>query len=413
MSTYEARLKRITDAAALKETDRVPIIPILQCYPVFHAGYTMKDVLYDFDKGAESFVKFAREYKPDAMMGHAYIYIGCGPMFELMKSKNMVWAGAPGTTISDNSIHQFIEYPVLLEDDMEFFSKDYTGWLTQKGFPATSGLLEPFASIGLHGMSPTMEVSILANAFSTPEMRQTIETFWKIADMKKDLDARTDGLNKQLEDEGFPIMHMGMAMVPFDSYSDFFRGTIETMMDLFERPETIENYCKTNLAQVLQSIRMQGQFLKGKWVFMPLHKGMDAFLSGEHYSKFYWSYLQRIIEEIINQGMTPYIYTEGKYDSRLEFLKDVPKGKVVYHFEQCDMVRAKKVLGDTACISGGFSTYLLDYGTRQQVTDECKRLIDGCAAGGGYIFETAHGFDHSKPENVEAMFDTVMTYGKK
>ena len=111
--------------------------------------------------------------------------------------------------------------------------------------------------------------------------------------------------------------------------------------------------------------------------------------------------------------MTPYIYTEGKYDSRLEFLKDVPKGKVVYHFEECDMAQAKKVLGDIACIAGGFPVHLLDRGSKQQVIDEVKRLIDICAPGGGYIFETVYGFDNSIPENVEAMFETVRTYGKK
>ena len=413
MPTYEARLKRLTEAASLKEPDRVPIIPILQCYPVFHAGYTMKEVMYDFDKGADSFVKFAREYKPDAMMGQMYIHMGSGPMFELMKPKNMVWAGAPGATISENSIHQFIEYPVLLDEDMEYFSRDYTGWLMHKGFPAISSLVEPFAGLGLSGMGPSMDISMLANAFSAPEVRRTLETLWKISDMSKELSEKADKLNQQIEDEGFPVVHKGIALTPFDSFSDYFRGTIDSMMDLYERPELIESYCKTNLAQILDFIRIQGGYLKGKWVFIPLHKGMDKFLSDEHYRKFYWHDLQRIIVEIIDQGMTPYIYTEGKYDSRLEFLKEVPKGKVVYHFEQCDMAEAKRVLGDTACISGGFSTYLLDYGTKQQVVDECKRLIDVCAAGGGYIFETAHGFDFSKPENVEAMFDTVITYGKK
>ena len=76
------------------------------------------------------------------------------------------------------------------------------------------------------------------------------------------------------------------------------------------------------------------------------------------------------------------------------------------------MVQAKKILGGTACISGGFSTSLLEFGTKQQVIDEVKRLIDGCAPGGGYIFSTACGIDYAKPENVEAMVDTVRTYGK-
>jgi hypothetical protein len=66
----------------------------------------------------------------------------------------------------------------------------------------------------------------------------------------------------------------------------------------------------------------------------------------------------------------PYIYTEGGYDTRLECLKEVPKGKVLYHFEKVDMIKAKKILGDTACISGGFPVYLLDHGTKQQVIDE-------------------------------------------
>jgi len=403
----------MTDAAALSEPDRVPISPVLQCYPVFHAGYSMKDVLYDFDKGAESFKKFAREYEPDAMFGQAYINIGAGPLFELMRPKTLVWAGAPGATISDDSIHQFIEFPVLLEEDMPYFSRDYSGWLVGKGFPAVSGLLEPMQGLGLSRMGPMMDISMLAAAFSTPGMRETIETLWKIADMKQDLNAKSAKLDDELEEAGFPVLHKGMAMVPFDNYSDFYRGTIDTMMDLYENPDVITDFCKVQLEYVFDMIRAQGQFLKGKWVFMALHKGMDTFLSDEHYRKLYWSDLQRIIEEIINQGMTPYIYTEGKYDSRLDCLKEVTKGKVVYHFEQCDMVRAKKVLGDVACISGGFPVYLLDYGTKQQVIDECKRLIDGCAAGGGYIFETGHGFDHSKPENVEAMFETVKTYGKR
>ena len=120
-----------------------------------------------------------------------------------------------------------------------------------------------------------------------------------------------------------------------------------------------------------------------------------------------------IINAIIDAGMVPYIYTEGKYNTRLECLKEVPKGKVIYHFEEVDMAEAKRVLGDTATISGGFPVYLLDYGTKEQVIDECKRLIDVCAPGGGFIFETSCGMDLAKRENVEAMVETVRTYGKR
>ena len=117
------------------------------------------------------------------------------------------------------------------------------------------------------------------------------------------------------------------------------------------------------------------------------------------------------IRELIDAGKVPYIYTEGRYDSRLDCLSEVPPGKVLYHFEQVDMVEAKRILGDTACIAGGFPTPLLTFGTKQQVIDECKRMIDDCAPGGGFIFHTKSALTYSKPENVEAMFQTVREYG--
>jgi len=115
LTPYEARLKRIQDAVALKEPDSVPIAPIAQCYPIYQAGYTMAEALYDFDKGAESFKSYYKKYEPDYAMGHEYINIGSGPILELMKPKTMTWAGAPDGRIDKNSIHQHIEFPILVE----------------------------------------------------------------------------------------------------------------------------------------------------------------------------------------------------------------------------------------------------------------------------------------------------------
>lgn len=116
-----------------------------------------------------------------------------------------------------------------------------------------------------------------------------------------------------------------------------------------------------------------------------------------------WKDLRRLIEEIQKNGMIPYIYTEGPYNSRLEYLKDVPPG-VIYHFEDTvDMKRAKQILGGHACISGGFPIGLLLYGKKEQVADKCKQLIDDCAP----------GFDEAIRENVETMYETVKEYGKR
>ena len=410
--TYESRMKRINAAVSLKEADRVPLIPVMQGFPVFRAGLSMKDVVYDFDKGAEAYKQYLRDFEPDAIFGHAYINMGAGPALELQQPKSLTWAGAPGTAISDDSIHQFLEFPVLQDDEMELFTKDYTGWVLERAMPRVSGLLEPFARAGFSALSPGMNITQLAGLFSTPQMRHVIETLWKISEMSAENNAKSAALEAEMEAMGFPVLQKGFAAVPFDSYSDGLRGTINSLTDLYEYEDIVRNYCAEHLESMLQLVRMEGKMMPGKWVFMALHKGMDGFMSDEQYREFYWHDLQLIIEEIIKSGMTPYIYTEGEYDSRLDCLKEVTAGKVVYHFETVVMVRAKKVLGDTACISGGFPVYLLEHGTRQQVIDECKRLIDGCAGGGGFIFETNYGVDHTLPGNFEAMMETVKEYGK-
>ena len=100
-------------------------------------------------------------------------------------------------------------------------------------------------------------------------------------------------------------------------------------------------------------------------VFFPLHKAMDGFMSDEQYERFYWKPLRKIIMALIDMDVTPYIYTEGPYNSRLKFLTDVPKGKVFYHFENVDMAEAKGVLGDTAAICGNLSISRMEFGKKR------------------------------------------------
>jgi uroporphyrinogen-III decarboxylase len=415
MSKYETRLNRIKTAVALQESDRVPINSVNQCYPILEAGHTVAEAVYDFNIVTESYLRFAKKYDADAIFGHAYLHGGMGPIFELIEPKTVRWAGMPGNIIDKNSIHQFIEFPLIEESEFDQFATDRTGWLFDKGLAKVSKLLEPVANWRLSAQGPFYATAaMIAGIFSNPETKKMLAAFDKITELNNKVNAAAADLDARLEKEAeIPVLAKGMAGVPFDGYSDFYRGTLDAMADLYEHEDVINQFRRQSLESNLAMVKMQGQFIPGKWIFMALHKGMDGFLSAEQYRKYYWDDLRTIINCIIDNGMTPYIYTEGSYTSRLECLKEVPRGKVIYHFEQCDMAKAKKVLGDTACISGGFPVNLLAFGTKQQVIDEVKRLIDTCAGGGGYIFETGSGYDEVKQENVEAMYETAQNYGKK
>lgn len=113
---------------------------------------------------------------------------------------------------------------------------------------------------------------------------------------------------------------------------------------------------------------------------------------------------------LINEGFIPHLYTEGIYTDRLPIIKDIPKGKAIYHIEK-DIFKAKEILGDTACLVGGPPATLLNTGSPEQVRDYTKKLIDEVGRDSGFIMGVEVPLITAKVENVEAMTETVMNYG--
>jgi uroporphyrinogen decarboxylase len=82
--------------------------------------------------------------------------------------------------------------------------------------------------------------------------------------------------------------------------------------------------------------------------------------------------------------------------------------------EGMDSARLKKAYGnDVVFWGGGVDTQkVLPFGTPEEVRDEVKHRIDDLAPGGGYVFATVHNIQaYVPPENIEAAFDTALTYG--
>ena len=416
MSTYEERVARVMTAAANKEPDRVPIMPGMSVFAIDYYGSSMAEVTYNAQAGVDASIKYLEEFQPDSAAGF-YSNAGKGPMLELMRPKSCAWPGAPDKRVPDDSYHQFIEFPILEEEEMPWFERDYTGWLFQCALPKSSGLMEPFANWNTASLGVTYDMSQLASQLARPEMREVIQTLWQIDDMNKEVAKIHAAGAAKMTEMGFPSFGAGIGGgVPFDSYSDFFRGTFGSMIDMYFNRGVIERFCDERIERTVANIRAIGKanahLASEKWGNIILHKGMDGFMDEEQYRNLYWKYLQRIINEINAAGFKCYVYTEGPYNSRIDCLTEVDKNMVVYHFEDVDMAVAKKKLGDMACIAGGFPVWLVEQGTKQQVIDECKRILDICAPGGGYIFEGGYSFGKAPIENIYAMFETVLEYGK-
>jgi hypothetical protein len=287
---------------------------------------------------------------------------------------------------------------------------DPTDYNLRVMMPRTTPLFESFRKL------PPFS-SIMGNfwlmALTDPDIRQTFETLLGLVDeQKKWMDAGLE-INNYIRAHGYPSMWGGgmMAGAPFDHFADALRGTQGISRDLFRQPkklhEAMERYLQWTISVNVKNFPMSASPI----CMMPLHKGDDAFMSDAQFAEFYWPTLRRLFLAMINEGLVPMPFAEGRYTRRLKQITDTPPSGVVWYFDQTDMKEAKKVLGGICCIAGNVPTSIVIKGTAKQVKDYCKKLIADCAPGGGFILAGGASIDNGKIENLKAMMDAAKEYG--
>jgi hypothetical protein len=371
--------------------------------------------MYDYEKAIDAHIRFHLEFGPDTISTDS-IFL-CGKAGEYLKPTMMDWPGRPGTPLPDDSIYQMFEIEYMKGNEYDELLTDYTGFILHKYLPrAYEGLS------GLEGFRINISPGILDSQI-TPLATQPVQEALKRLVAYGEERAKTEksfmDLLGRLMGLGFPPLFTAVGGVPFDILSDYFRGTTGTLYDQVECPDKIAAVCELFVGKQLESLDwLEHAQLPVKCVFFPMHKGMDGFMNGEQYRDLYWTPYQKILSHLIHRGITPLIFTEGPYNTRYEFiaeqLKEFPPGSCIVEFEKGDFTAFKNAFKDVACIFGGVPIDLINRGTKEQVSDCVKGLIDNCAAGGGYIIGTSSPLEGTaKRENVEAMFDTARTYGKK
>lgn len=403
---YEDRLRRSLDAMHLRVPDCVPVIPIIQAFPMYYAGITIQESMEDISKAAEAWDKFLADFDPDMTQG---------PLLSLparvMERLDLRWFRWPGHGLPANTMYQFVEGEFMKDDEYDELIFDPTHFMLTKWLPRSLGALEAFKKLPLIRDTMWFGWFTIVGAFGLPEVRQAFETLMEAAkDLAKYNQACADYVEK-MKKMGFPSSYGGFSWAPFDLIGDTLRGTRGIMVDMFRQPDkllkAIEKMVPISVEMGVGPAIASGIPLVWIW----LHKGCAGFMSNEQFEKFYWPSLRAQIMGCIEGGTTPVLYCEGDYTPRLKYIKDVPQGKVVYHFERVDMAKAKEVLGGTACIMGGLPNSLLVSGTPEEVKEYCKRLVDVAGKDGGYIMAPGALVDEAKPENLKAMFDFTHEYG--
>ena len=402
---FEERWNRVQTAASLKEPDRIPFIPKMGTFVASGYGLNLYDHMKDARNLEPCIKQFLKDYEPDVMW--PVVTYPIDPC-QLLEAGYVRFPG-PGSGRPLTDSFQIVDDTYMEDDEFEEFLLDPTHFLISKVIPRKYKRLRAFSGFYAREIYD-LSVLVQMGSMADPEFQNAVRLALQAADLCKKRNEESVYIFKLVEELGFPHRG-GTVLAPFDAYADSLRGLVQASIDVVEFPdETLE--C-VNRIEALNTRRAIDAAVrrKDKLVYIPLHAATDDFMSPENYEKFYWPGLIRTIEGLVDAGLIPYVFCEGKYNTRLEKLKEVPKGKVIYMFEQVDIVRAKKMLGDTACICGNLPGALLAHGTAEQVKKETRKLIDICAPGGGFIMDCSTVIDSATHENFAAWHETTLKYG--
>jgi hypothetical protein len=400
----QERAKRMADAIQLKVPDRVPLEIAFGYFPAKYTGVSCEAAYYDYDRWLTACKKTVLDFGADISSVQPFFP---GKVLELVDPKNMMWPGhgASGT-------HQFIEGEFMKPDEYHALLGDPTDYMLRFYLPRVSGAMEPFKMMNPFSLPAGgyRGIFALAEALSTPEIASAVERLQKAGNELRRWRSKMEAFDEEIHKLGFPPFVGSLVLAPFDVISDNLRGMKGTMLDMYRQPDQLLEGVDGILKRILEIIPPAAPGAVNT-VAIPLHRGSEGFMSIKQFEKFYWPTLKGLILGLIEKGQTPLVFYEGDYTSRLEYLLELPKGKVFSHFDTTDMFKAKKVLNGHTCICGNVPCSLLQAGTPDDVKAYAKKLIDVCGKDGGFVMSTRSPVDDVRPDTLKALIDFTIAYG--
>lgn len=406
LSPIAVRTKRNMTALSLHEPDRVPFMPSMNNFYCLHYGVTVREMMTHPQSLMEPLQKYLKDYDPDWVWNP--IPFPIKPM-ETVGSNQCRWPG-PYWDLPDNTPYQYVDKEFLTEDDWDEYLEDPTLFIMHKVLPKKYKNLEGLQYINPYAM--TGHCILNYGQFANPKVQEALQTLLKAGKEVGEFMEEATPLTMSVIEAGYPVYGGCPGCIPFDDFADSVRGLMQLCMDVITDPDYVEEVLQKWGDVTIPAAIAGAKAAHCDDLFLPLHCGTDNFMSIENYEKYYWPTLKRTIMAAIDAGLTPIVFCEGKYDTRLECISDVPPGKVLYNFENVDFKEAKRILNGHAAIGGGMDTHILLNGTPEQVEYEVRRTLDILAPGGGYFMSNSIALDNVSPENMHAWRNAVEKYGK-
>lgn len=375
--SLEKKRERIAKTIRREETDKVPFMVIADTYIPAYFGVRLNEV-DSYEKAAELNKRFYEELQYDAagaMFFPNNVYTA--PLLKTLGGgSHVVVDGIKQINPQSVGILEPDEYPQLIKDPMNY-------------------LLE----------------TVLPRRFQMLNIEDPEERFEKM----KELLFINGGFGEYFnsyEKNGIPLL-AGAAYYfnPLDFILDVFRNFTGISYDIRRCPELLRD---AGLALVDSILAMCSAIQPNEYnaVLVPMH--LPPFIKPKDFEKVYWPSYEILTKGILAQGHNICFAFEKNYTHLYDYLQELPNKGIIGMFEEDDIRKVKKRLGNTMAIAGGLSTKLLRFGTKEECIDHVKGLIDDLGPGGGYFITNDSPLcfpGDAKPENLKAVADYINEHG--
>jgi uroporphyrinogen-III decarboxylase len=403
---YQDRVIRMIKAIKMEIPDRVPVHFTSGAIIAYNAGSTLKDVVYDYSNIMPAWKKWLQDYDQDTND-----FPGFFParVYEILNNKTLKW---PGHGLPDNaSLQNFMEKEYMQADEYDLFINNPFDFGVRYFTPRTWGAFEPLANLPplsfFHGL-PQHLMMMCQN----PSFQKLFKLVWKASKENAKYQKVIRKCARLSLETGYPPFLGGGSQAPFDTVANMLRGTYGSSMDLYRQPEKLMEALESIVDSSIKSAVSMVNMARSPVVFIPMHRGYDSFMSLEQFEKFYWPTFRKLLLGIINEGCVPRMVIDGRYnEKRLKIISELPRSSVVWTMEQTDMFKAKEILGNSACITGNVTATQFYTHSPKEIKEYCRKLIEVCGEGGGYILSMGSGPDKCDPASLHAMIEAAREYG--
>ena len=372
-------VERIEAAIRLEKPDRVPVVPMIDCFSARYGGITQGEMFFDIRKADMALHRTLEDL--GSVDGLHQSYAGLGKaLLTIFPVPPLI----PGVgDIPPDGQFQFVEKSIMeREEYRRIGERGVLRWLLDKlklyhpwlGTPA--GFIKGLAPIGVDSI----------------KVKQSVRAW------------RRRGVES--------MVASNLTFSPMEGISMLLRSFNDFMLDLFRCPEDL----KAASRELIKPLKSLGWILSKssgvKRVFLGGTRTSASFISPRQFEELALPEWVEMCEYYVDRGITPVLHFDSDWTPFFPYLKHLPRRKCVLNLDgTSDIFKAKEVLGDYMCIFGDVPAALLKLGEPEEVDEYCRRLITEVGKGGGFILGSGCTIPvDARPENVEAMLASGKRY---